>query len=255
MSQHGKKRSILAVMAHPDDEINIAGTLRNHRDHGDRVHLVWVTNGQMTSMLEGTLEEIGEMRIKDAKRSAKIIGAEPRFLNYVDTEVPYPSQEIVLKVIQIIREIRPLIVISNNTFASHPDHRNTGYIVWDALVLARIPKILPDIPPFRESISIYLLEPHVPRFYVNVSDQVEAIYKVIKVYEKMHEEKDPYQEHFRRLGRWGAQAGYRYAERFEIRRIGPPSKRGPSHRMLFMPLLRRLARKDPALYKKGKLLV
>jgi len=258
MSQFDKKRSVLAVMAHPDDEIDIVGTLRNHQDHGDRVHLVWITNGQMTSMIKGPPEEVGEMRIEDAKRSAKIIGAESRFLNYVDTEVPYPSREAVLKMVQIIRETRPTIVISCNTLSSHPDHRNAGYIVWDAIFLARVPKILPDIPPFRKQISIYLLQVlqmNAPRFYVDVNGQIEAIYRVIKVYEKMYKYKNPHLEHFRRLGRWGTQTGCRYAERFEIKRIGPPSKRGPSRRIFFSPILRRLVRKDPALYKKGKLLI
>jgi len=158
-------------------------------------------------------------------------------------------------VTRIIRETRPSIVISSNTFSRHSDHRNTGYIVWDAIFLARLPKILPGTPPFREEISIYLLEPNIHRFYVDVSDQVKTIYRVIKVYEKMYQQKDPYLAHFRRLGRWGAQAGYRYAERLEIRRIGPPSKRRPSHRIFFTPILRKLARKDPALYRMGKLLV
>ncbi|MFX0196958.1 MAG: PIG-L deacetylase family protein [Candidatus Hodarchaeota archaeon] len=254
MSQHDKKRSILAVVAHPDDEIYITGTLKNHRDHGDSVHLVWMTNGQMTSMIEGTPEEVEEIRINDAKKAAKIIGAEPRFLNYVDTELSYQSREATLKMVQIIRETRPAIVISNNTFSSHPDHRNTGYIVWDAIFLAKLPKILPDIPPFRKETSIYLLEANTPRFYVDVSDQVKAIYKVIKVYENMYAYKDPHLEHFKMLRRRGVHVGYRYAERFEIRKIGPPSKRKPSHRRFYTPIFRRLARKDPALHSKGKLL-
>lgn len=225
MSHNDKKRKILVVLAHPDDEIYIAGTLKNHRDYGDHIHFVFMTNGQMTSMIDGTPEEVSEIRIKDAKRAAKILGAEPHFLNYVDTELPYPSREAVLKVVQIIREIRPAIIISNNTVSKHPDHRNTGFIVWDAIFLAQLPKILPDIPVFREEHSIYMLEANAPRYYIDVSEQIESIYRVIKVYEKMFDNQNPHINHFKMMKKRGVQAGYDYAERLEIRGIGPPSKR------------------------------
>jgi len=49
--------NLMAVFAHPDDEIGAAGTLALHAQKGDRVMLVWMTRGELASQFGDTPEE------------------------------------------------------------------------------------------------------------------------------------------------------------------------------------------------------
>ncbi|MCG3219274.1 MAG: PIG-L family deacetylase, partial [Candidatus Heimdallarchaeota archaeon] len=38
-----KPSTILAIFPHPDDELGCIGTLANHSQRGDKVHMIWTT--------------------------------------------------------------------------------------------------------------------------------------------------------------------------------------------------------------------
>ncbi|MEW6420340.1 MAG: PIG-L family deacetylase, partial [Deinococcota bacterium] len=48
---------IMAVFAHPDDEIGCIGTLAKHAARGDEVMLVWTTLGELASQFGDTPHE------------------------------------------------------------------------------------------------------------------------------------------------------------------------------------------------------
>ena len=41
--------NLMAVFAHPDDELGCVGTLAKHAARGDQVMLVWTTHGELAS--------------------------------------------------------------------------------------------------------------------------------------------------------------------------------------------------------------
>ena len=56
-------RSLLAVFAHPDDEIGCIGTLAKHSARGDEVMLVWTTMGELASQFgDAPHEEVTRVR-------------------------------------------------------------------------------------------------------------------------------------------------------------------------------------------------
>ena len=50
------KETVLAIFAHPDDELTTVGTLANHSQRGDRAILAWLTYGESATTIEGTLK-------------------------------------------------------------------------------------------------------------------------------------------------------------------------------------------------------
>jgi len=82
--------TIVAFHAHPDDEcISTGGTLAKAADEGHRVVIVWATNGENGEVPDGFLddgEELWQRRLKEAARSAAILGVHrTEFLGYRDS--------------------------------------------------------------------------------------------------------------------------------------------------------------------------
>lgn len=177
--------TVLGIVAHPDDEIGMVGTLKNHADRGDTVVLAWMTAGENTTMLDGTPQEKAEIRKKQAAQVSQLLGIDTQFLGFKDSQVPY-TVDAAKRVAKTIREVNPSIVITWNDYwefgAGHPDHRNTCYTVRDAITYARFPD---ELPAHREIVSLYMYyNPHsvFPVVYVDVSQQNGIFEKVVNVY-------------------------------------------------------------------------
>ena len=86
------------------------------------------------------------LRKEEQRNAAATLGARGSvtFLGFVDGELRQ-SDEAIDKVARIIRQIRPSVVLTHDPwkrYRLHPDHRNTGFIVCDAIVAARDPHFL-----------------------------------------------------------------------------------------------------------------
>lgn len=67
--------NLMAVFAHPDDEIGAAGTLALHARKGDRVLLVWMTKGEFASQFgEASPLEVARVREEHGAHVAGLIG-------------------------------------------------------------------------------------------------------------------------------------------------------------------------------------
>ena len=211
--------TVLGIVAHPDDEIGMAGTLKNHADRGDTVVLAWMTAGENTTMLKGTPEEKAAIRKKQAEEVSALLGVEIRFLDFRDSQVPY-TMEASKKAAAFIREVKPTIVITWNDYwqtgAGHPDHRNTCLIVRDALTYARFPDAL---PAHREFVSLYLYytpNSSLPVVYVDVSQQKGIFEKIVNVYSRVYGGWDVTEWKYTSLKFFGMRAGCELAEVFNV---------------------------------------
>lgn len=130
------KLDILAFGAHPDDvELGAGGILATH-----------AANGLTTGIVDLTLGEMGtrgtpEIRLKEAKDAAEILGCAVREnLKMPDGQVDY-SHESQLIVATIIRKYRPNVVLMNAPTDRHPDHGRASRLVEEACFLAGLHKI------------------------------------------------------------------------------------------------------------------
>jgi LmbE family N-acetylglucosaminyl deacetylase len=135
-------RTILAVLAHPDDEsFGLGGTLAFYSRNGCETYLICATRGEEGSMDEEHLngyKDKAELRTKELQNAANHLGLNGvYFLGYRDSGMPgtqsnkhpeaqinHPIDEVAGKVVKYIRELKPDIVITFDPIGGykHPDH-------------------------------------------------------------------------------------------------------------------------------------
>jgi len=135
-------RTILAVLAHPDDEsFGMGGTLAFYAQQDCEVHLVCATLGEAGTVDNAYLQDfnsISELRESELRCAAQSLGLTAvHLLGYRDSGMPdtpeneHPNaqinhsvDEVAGKVVQYIREIKPDIVLTFDPLGGykHPDH-------------------------------------------------------------------------------------------------------------------------------------
>lgn len=138
----------LAIGAHPDDvEFGCGGTLAKWASNGAVIHHLVCTDGSKgTWNVDANIDELVAARQQEQRNAASALGATGgvNFLGYVDGELTH-SSEVVDKIALAIRTLKPNVVLSHDPwkrYRLHPDHRNTGLNVCDAIVAARDPHFL-----------------------------------------------------------------------------------------------------------------
>ena len=140
----------LAIGAHPDDiEFGAGATLAKWADHGCEVSLLVCTDGSKGTWDPSTdISDLIATRKSEQKLSSSELGASGRtlFLGEIDGELEQ-SANLRKRVTLIIRNLKPDVVLTHDPWKSyrlHPDHRNVGYLVVDAIVAARDPLFFPE---------------------------------------------------------------------------------------------------------------
>lgn len=127
---------ILAFGAHPDDiELGCCGTLAKHIALGYTVGICDLTQGELGS--RGS----AELRLKEAKNSAKLLGAKWRVNLGMADGFFQNTKTNVLEISRIIRQARPKIVLANALSDRHPDHGKGAKLVKDGCFMGGLLKI------------------------------------------------------------------------------------------------------------------
>jgi len=149
---------VLAVGAHPDDvEFGCGATLAKWAAAGcEVVHLV-LTDGSKGSWDAGEdRASLVAARQREQVAAAEILGGgQVGFCGFPDGELRNGVREQ-WEVCRWIRTVRPDVVVGHDPwrrYRLHPDHRNAGFVVTDAVVAARDPLFFSDQD----------LQPHRPR--------------------------------------------------------------------------------------------
>ncbi len=134
------KHTLLAVLAHPDDEsFGMGGTLALYAARGVDVHLVCATRGEVGEVddLKG-YASIAELREAELRCAAGILGLKGvHFLDYRDSGMEgspdnkhpqalaaQPLDEVAAKIVRYIRQLQPQVVLTFDPIGGyrHPDH-------------------------------------------------------------------------------------------------------------------------------------
>jgi N-acetylglucosamine malate deacetylase 1 len=116
------RRRILALVAHPDDEVlGAGGTLARHGLQGDDVHIAFLTDGVGARNVE---HGAAERRALAAKQAAALLGArEPSFLGFPDNRLDSVALLDVVKAVEtVVLDIRPHTVYTNHGGDLNFDH-------------------------------------------------------------------------------------------------------------------------------------
>ena len=130
------KVDILAFGAHPDDvELGCGGSICSAISQGFKVGIVDLTNGELGT--RGT----PEIRKKESNEASEILGVSFRKnLGFKDGFF-INDKKHQLKVVEVLREHRPSIVLCNAIKDRHIDHPKGSELVSDASFLSGLSKI------------------------------------------------------------------------------------------------------------------
>lgn len=160
-------RSILACFAHPDDEsFAVGATLAHYASQGARVTLVCATRGEAGKIADPALatpENLGEVREQELRCAAEALGiAQVEVLGYRDSGMEgsddnnHPQayvmadrDEVVGRLVQYIRSVRPDVVITFDPDGAygHPDHIAIHHQTVAAVAAARDATRFPESGP------------------------------------------------------------------------------------------------------------
>ena len=177
-------KTILAVLAHPDDEtFGLGGTIALYAKKGYDVYYVCATRGEVGAadpeFMKG-YKDTAEMRTAELMRAAKILGLKDVFfLGYRDSGMPgmdankhpdaqinHSIDEVAGKVVKYIRELKPEIVITFDPIGGykHPDHIHIQRATTLAFEKANDASFHPEAGPAFEPRALYY---HVfPRWFL-----------------------------------------------------------------------------------------
>jgi LmbE family N-acetylglucosaminyl deacetylase len=134
------ERRVLTIGAHAADQELAAGMqIAKYAHAGYDVTILSLTPGEKGHPTLSA-EAYAEQKIREAQACAAILGARTIVLGHEDALLQ-ATQPIALEVADIIREVRPEIVITHWENSIHSDHRNAHIIARDALFYAALPRI------------------------------------------------------------------------------------------------------------------
>lgn len=160
-----KPLDILVFSPHPDDaELGCGGSLLLAADQRLRVGIADLSAGEMSS--RGSLE----VRRQEKEAAARLLGLTGRWLvGLPDGGIGSdPAQRLPL--IQLIREVRPRLVLAPYCQDRHPDHAAAGKLVQAACFFAGVRKVGTGEPHRPERLYFYMIHhPFTPSFVVDIS--------------------------------------------------------------------------------------
>ena len=181
------KKSILCVVAHPDDEaLGIGGTIIKHIEQGDDVNIVIFSLGE-DSKLSNNINSA--RRLKSAKEWSKRTGSNIySILNYPDQKLDtIPKLEIIQILEKILKTLRPDILYTHHDGDINHDHQTVSHAILTALRPMNALALKSEIRTF-ETVSSTEQAPYTdryafkPNYYVDIDDVWKKKIKALEAY-------------------------------------------------------------------------
>jgi bacillithiol biosynthesis deacetylase BshB1 len=219
---------VLAIAAHRDDvEQTCGGTLLRMRSLGVSTAILDLTQGEAGT--RGTALE----RAAEAAEAARILGAGWRgALDIPDGRVEI-TWENRLKVVEVLRRVRPRVVILPYWTARHPDHATASTLGYEACFLSGLAKIETGTAPHRPFKIVYasLYADVRPSFVVDITPFIEDRHRALMAYQSQYAnqsagsglfvpEEEIRERTFAEARHYGLLAGVRYGEPFVQKEVG-----------------------------------
>jgi bacillithiol biosynthesis deacetylase BshB1 len=178
------KLDILAIGVHPDDiELSCAGTILKEIAAGKKVGVLDLTHGEL-----GTRGS-GELRLKEAAASAKILGLSCRE-NIGMKDGFFKNDEDHQKAIaRILRKYQPDIILANATDDRHPDHGRASKLILDSCFYSGLRRIETEMDgvsqvAWRPKVVYHYIQDYFlkPDFVVDVTPYVKTKFESIKAF-------------------------------------------------------------------------
>jgi N-acetylglucosamine malate deacetylase 1 len=219
---------ILAIAAHRDDvEQTCGGTLLKMRSLGLETGILDLTQGEAGT--RGSARE----RAAEAAAAGRILGVRWRqALDLPDGRIEN-SWENRLKIVRVLRELRPRVVILPYWQGRHPDHYTSATLGYEACFVSGLARVDTGSAPHRPYKVLYasLYADVRPTFVVDITPFIEQRYQSLMAYRSQYAnlekgsalfvpEEEIRERTFAEARHYGQLAGVRYAEPFVQKEIG-----------------------------------
>ncbi|HEV3151406.1 MAG TPA: bacillithiol biosynthesis deacetylase BshB1 [Acidobacteriaceae bacterium] len=219
---------ILAIAAHRDDvEQTCGGTLLKMRSLGLETGILDLTQGEA-----GTRGSAAE-RAVEARAAARILKVRWRqALDLPDGRVEN-TWENRLKIVGVLRELRPRVVILPYWQGRHPDHYNSATLGYEACFISGLARLETGTQPYRPYKVLYasLYADVRPTFIVDITPFIEERYQSLMAYRSQYAnaeqgsalfvpEEEIRERTLAEARHYGQLAGVRYGEPFVQKEVG-----------------------------------
>ena len=219
---------VLAIAAHRDDvEQTCGGTLLRMASRGLRTAILDLTQGEAGT--RGSAED----RANEAAEAARILGVGWRQALDLPDGAVENTLENRLKIVRVLRLVRPRVVILPYWQARHPDHAITAALGYDACFLSGLAKVETGSDPHRPFKIVYasLYADVRPSFVVDITPFIEQRHSALMAYRSQYAnqpaggglfvpEEEIRERTFAEARHYGLLAGVRYGEPFVQKEVG-----------------------------------
>ena len=177
-------KTAFAIGCHPDDiEFMMVGTLIKLKEAGYEIHYMNIANGSLGTN-QYDYETIVKMRRLEAIEACKVIGAHFHESLCDDLEVFY-CQDTLEKLVPIVREVAPEIILTHGPYDYMEDHVNSGRLAVSAAFCRGMTnfKCNPPHPAIDSKVRVYhsmthsltdqLKNPVIPEILVDVTSTID----------------------------------------------------------------------------------
>lgn len=137
-------RSILAIFAHPDDELLVAATLADATKRGAVVRTISATRGEagIPGGFSGSRSDLARLREAELRRFGHVLGVQDQALwDFPDGNLSgVPPGVLRDSVLIVIHRYEPDLILTLDStagFTGHSDHRRIGRAVTEAAMQIR----------------------------------------------------------------------------------------------------------------------
>ncbi|MGD0802184.1 MAG: bacillithiol biosynthesis deacetylase BshB1 [Terracidiphilus sp.] len=236
---------VLAIAAHRDDvEQTCGGTLLRMASRGLRTAILDLTQGEAGT--RGSTEERGS----EATEAARLLAVGWRQALDLPDGAVENTLENRLKLVRVLRLLRPRVVILPYWQARHPDHAIVAQLGYEACFLsglAKAPAVRPTAPSVREDeapldadstphrpfkiVYASLYADVRPSFVVDITPFIEQRHQALMAYRSQYAnqptggalfvpEEEIRERTFAEARHYGLLAGVRYGEPFVLKEVG-----------------------------------
>jgi len=230
---------VLSIAAHRDDvEQTCGGTLLRMAARGLRTAILDLTQGEAGT--RGSAEE----RAAEASEAARLLGVGWRQALDLPDGAVENTLENRLKIVQVLRQLRPRVVILPYGQARHPDHAAVAALGYEACFLSGLskapspPALGPklndtELPPHRPFKVVYasLYADVRPSFIVDITPFIEQRHTALMAYRSQYAnqatggglfvpEEEIRERTFAEARHYGLLAGVKFGEPFVQKEVG-----------------------------------
>ena len=222
------RADVLAIAAHRDDvEQTCGGTLLRMAARGLRTAILDLTRGEAGT--RGTAEE----RASEAEEAARLLGVGWRDALDLPDGAIANTLENRLKIVRVLRALRPRVVILPYWQARHPDHAIVASLGYEACFLSGLARVETGSAPFRPFKIVYasLYADVRPSFIVDITPFIDQRHAALMAYRSQYAnqqagsalfvpEEEIRERTFAEARHYGLLAGVLYGEPFVQKEVG-----------------------------------